>query len=298
MKIDYKILLFENDLDYVNSLIPLLQHYLEDFGFDLVSQVEPDGNRLKEMMEKEDWNLILMDYDLNAGSPKGDELIGKIRDFEFYTEIIFYSDHTDFKDKIVLTLPEGVYFARGREELREKAKKIINLTLKKSQDVNNMRGLVVAETIDIETKMDDLLLNYFGVDDEKKKVFERLLDPDFGVLSAKKKLELINKICKERISSLNKKHNEIPKTQIEAREESGRKIEVLGMLYDEFKKIEDEIIEIRNILSHTKEGEGNTLKSKINKKMTEIIVDDKWCIDTRQNILKHSENLDKIINLI
>ena len=296
MKLEYKILMFENDQEYADSLKPLLKDYLEDLGFEFVIQVEQDGSKLGEVI-KPDWNVILMDYNLDSGS-YGDELIGRIRDIELYTEIIFYSDDQNFMKKIALKIPEGVYFARGRRELLGKIKKIVNLTLKKSQDVNNMRGLVVAETIDIETKMDDFLLNYFGVNGEKKKVFEKILDPAFQALSVKKKLELINKICKERISFLNNEHNGVPKDQKEVKEELRIKREGLEKLYDEFKKIEDEIIEVRNILSHTKEGEGNTLKSLINKNMTEIVVDDRWCINTRKNILKHSENLDGIIKHI
>lgn len=301
MKLKYNLLWFEDSETYVDSLKPRIEEYLETLGFTPTINVKPNGNDLEEMAEDDELDLILMDFNLNigsAGDENGNILINKIRDHKLYTEIIFYSALPEFEDAIERRL-EGVFFSE-RRDLFEKAKKIIDLTVKKNQDINNMRGLVIAETIDIEMKMDNFLLTYFGVDDEKKTVFKKVLDPKFDVLTIKNKSDLINKICKERISSLNKKHDELLKEQTKEKEKIREKVECLKKLYDEFKNIEKEIIEVRNILSHTKESEEqkNKLISQINKNETPIVVDDVWCKETRKNIRKHSENLDEIIKYV
>ena len=280
MDLNYYILLFEDDSGYVDSIEGLLEDYLDDLGFKLKLCVKADGNQLNELISDDKWNLILMDYNLRS-SEKGDELIKQIRSHELYTEIIFYSEDPDFEDKIISELIDGIYFVRGRGILIEKVKKVIDVTLKKNHDINNMRGLVIAETIDLEIKMDSLILSYFGSDDEKRRVFQKVIDPKFDALSTKKKYDLINKICKERIASLNGSLDE------------GR---VLNELYSEFKNIESEIITIRNILAHARESpqHKNKLVSRINKNDTDNIVDNNWCIKTRKDIIKHSKNLDEL----
>lgn len=286
MDLKYDILQFEDDSGYIISIKKLLEDYLDDLGFKLQLHVEEDGDKLNKLIEDDDWDLILMDYNLKSNT-KGDELINRIRNNELYTEIIFYSEDSTFEDEIRSKLIEGVYFVRGRDKLVEKVMKIINLTLKKSQDVNNMRGLVIAETIDIEAKMEGLILTYFGLDEEKNNVFKKILDPAFDAISTKKKFDLINKICKERIVSLNTMSEGSP----------NNKLSDIRNLYEEFKKIEDEIINTRNILAHVKESKENknTLTSTNEKNKTVITVDDDWCRKTRKNILKHSNNLDTLI---
>ena len=282
MDLKYEILLFEDDSDYVIAIKDLLEDYLDDLGFELVLNVD-EGDKFDELITKDDWDLILMDYNLKS-SRKGDELIRRIRDNEFYTEIIFYSEDSKFDRDLRSDLIDGVFFARGRDSLREKVKKVIKLTLKKNQDVNNMRGLVIAETIDIETKMDDLILSYFGSpEDEIRKVFEKILEPNFVGFTTSKKYEFINKICKQRKVTLNEKREDVI---------------YLTKLHNEFKKIDDDIIEIRNILAHTVENPDNknTLISKINKNNLTINVDYDWCIKTRKDIIKHSENLDELLS--
>ena len=286
MDLKYDILQFEDDSGYIISIKRLLEDYLDDLGFNLQLHVEENGNKLSELIEDNDWDLILMDYNLKSNT-KGDELINRIRDHELYTEIIFYSEDSTFEDEIRSKLVEGVYFVRGRDKLVEKVMKIINLTLKKSQDVNNMRGLVIAEAIDIEAKMEGLIFTYFGLDEEKNNVFQNIIiDHEFYGTSTTKKFRLINKICKERIASLNRMSKGLPNSQVDD----------LRKLYEEFKNIEHEIIEIRNILAHVKESEekNNTLIS-TSKNKTIINVDDEWCRNTRKNIIKHSKNLDTLI---
>jgi len=294
MKLKYNLLWFEDSDTYLDSLKPRIEEYLENLGFEPIINVKPNGNDLEELTEDDELDLILMDFNLNTGSAgdeNGNVLINKIRDHKLYTEIIFYSALPEFEDAIERRL-EGVFFSE-RRDLFEKAKKIIDLTVKKNQDINNMRGLVIAETIDLESKMDNLILTYFGSDDEKKGVCGKILDPDFNVLSITNKMDLITKILKERIKTLETK---IVELQGEQKEELRKKKESIEKLKSNFVKLKEDVIDKRNILAHTKEDEDhkNTLISQINKKGEKIVIDDEWCKDIRKNIIKHSQLLDEI----
>ena len=204
MRIKYNILLFEDSASYAESLATVLSSFLENLGFELVLNRESDGNKCDELIQNKDIDLILIDLNLESGD-YGDQVIAKIRKNEFYKEIIFYSNDTKKFKKLIdeeLGPVEGVYFHVGRTNLPDKIKTIINMTLKKNQEVNNLRGLVIAETIDLEEKMEQIIIKYFDLTDaEKEEVFrERVLGPEFFTTALKH--HLVNRICKEKVACL------------------------------------------------------------------------------------------------
>jgi len=298
MKLEYQIMWFENDIEYFESIKPLVKDYMDNLGFNLEIKLK-SGDEDIYPDEINDMNLILMDLSLDS-SKNGDVLIKLIRKHDAFIEIIFYSEDSKALKKSLkkLGFVEGVYMVSGRTNLTEKIKKIINLTLKKSQDVNNLRGLVIAEAIDLEMKMDDIILKYFNLEqDEKKEVFkERVLGIE--VITTAKKVHLVNRICKERIKVFNKNLQEDTLTS-EEKKKLQENISTLTQLKTEFQNIMTEVIKIRNTLAHVKESQAgkNTLESTLREYST-ININDEWCNETRKNIRKHSKNLDMIIAFI
>lgn len=297
MRIKYNILLFEDSVSYADSLKTVLSSFLENLGFELILIRESDGKKCDELIRDKDIDLILIDLNLESGD-YGNQVIAKIRKNESYKEIIFYSNDTKKFRKLIdkkLGPVEGVYFHVGRRNLPEKIKAIINLTLKKSQEVNNLRGLVIAETIDLEEKMEQIIIKYFDLTDiEKKEVFcERVLGPEFFTTSHKH--NLVNRICKEKVASFNRQIN--GKLTKDQKKELETKRDNVQGLYDECIKIDEEVIKIRNVLSHVRESdtEKNTLRSTLKTYKTIKVTDD-WCNQTRKNLRKHSKNLDKIFS--
>lgn len=296
MSLDYNILWFEDSEDYIISLKPRLEDFIEGFGFEPKFTIVPNGSNLSELLDNNSFDIILMDFNLDVESGNdgnGDVLINSIRDQEYYIEILFYSAHSGFRNHINMHL-DGVFFA-DRDELFEKSKKVINLTIKKSQDINNLRGLVIAESIDIESKMEEMLKFYFRIDNEKDAVFRKIVNPSFNALNFKKKFDLINRICKIKVKCLEKINNDMGNDG-----ELNEKIGNLKQLKKDIGKIEKEIIDVRNILAHTKEDpeKKNTLVSRINKNKEEIIITDNWCKEKRNDIRRQSENLERLFSYI
>jgi CheY-like chemotaxis protein len=296
MSLDYNILWFEDSEDYIISLKPRLEDFIEGFGFEPKFTIVPNGSNLSELLDNNSFDIILMDFNLDVESGNdgnGDVLINSIRDQEYYIEILFYSAHSGFRNHINMHL-DGVFFA-DRDELFEKSKKVINLTIKKSQDINNLRGLVIAESIDIESKMEEMLKFYFRIDNEKDAVFRKIVNPSFNALNFKKKFDLINRICKIKVKCLEKINNGMGNDG-----ELKEKIGNLKQLKKDIGKIEKEIIDVRNILAHTKEDpeKKNTLVSRINKNKEEIIITDNWCKEKRNDIRRQSENLERLFSYI
>ncbi len=153
MNIQYKILWVEDTKSFVDSKSIFIKNFLEERGFSL--QLEnPEKYKSYNFSE---FDLIIVDYNL-ASNELGENVIKKIREEELYTEILFYSRIG--KDKLLKLLAqqklEGVYCA-SRDSFEERVIGLINTTIRKTQDLNNLRGLVMAETSELDEMMRKIL---------------------------------------------------------------------------------------------------------------------------------------------
>lgn len=199
MNLKYKILWIENEEDWVDSIEDQIQEYLDNLGFEFK----------KKLISKEDqeidynsWDLILMDLNL-ASQPNGAELISKIRNQGVYTDVVFYSSsgidelRTKGREKEL----DGVYYSsRDVNLFIKKVKAVIDTTIKKVQDLNNLRGLVMAEVSELDSRMASLIKKYFidqSTDKKTKDFTERFVNE--MEKNTKKKLsksKTCDKLCK------------------------------------------------------------------------------------------------------
>jgi len=290
MKLKYNILWFEDDEDWVNSVKPRVEAYLLDLGFTLEMELYESGENWEKIIDNPDINLILVDENLEKGKFwKGDgkSLIEKIRQNELYTEIIFYSGVS--KVEIAKGL-EGVYLA-DRDNFFEKTRKIIDLTIKKNQDISNIRGLFIAEAIDIAGQMEEILSEILKMKGETLRFFvDQIVQEEF--FTDYWKYKIIQRFLNQKIKSLKEQlqlssNNEI---QIQA------VLTQLEKVKEEFNQLEKEVIQIRNELAHAKlsPNKRNTLICRNKEKL----FDQDKCRKIRKAFLKHHENLNKLAELI
>lgn len=161
MRLKYQILWVENDFDWIESIEDDIKELIEDeygFIFDKRLCAQKD-----EQIIYNQYDLILMDLNL-ASEPSGDILIQSIREREIYTDVIFYSADgvAKIKDKAYKLGLEGVYFS-GRDKILflKKIKSVIRTTIHKVQDLNNLRGLVMAEVSELDVMMEQIIMCYF-----------------------------------------------------------------------------------------------------------------------------------------
>lgn len=179
MNIKYKILWVDDESDFIESATEDFKDFLENQGYELdVSRYFERPGGVAEYLESDKWDLILMDYKLSE-KLVGTTLITKVRDNDIFTEIVFYSSDPDTLTKqIQKESLEGVYWADRNGNFEEKVKNIIGLTLRKALDINNVRGLVMAEVADIDHELDDIIRMHHDSlhEDSQKKVRERILN--------------------------------------------------------------------------------------------------------------------------
>lgn len=185
MRLKYKILWIENEEDWVDSIYDQIQEHLSDLGFEFEKKLIA---KEEESVNYDEYDLILMDLNL-AEQPNGAELIERIRNLNVFTDIVFYSSVgiDNLREKGREKNLEGVYYS-GRtpdSSFVRKVCQVIDSTIKKVQDLSNLRGLVMAEVSDLDSLMDEIIRKYF--------IDQSLLDR-FHQKITKKKEKSIKKI--------------------------------------------------------------------------------------------------------
>jgi hypothetical protein len=162
MKLIYKILWIEDQMNSIRGRKRVISNYIKDEkGFELEIKEIETFQQFKEEIGFEslkDYDLVLVDLNLDDDeSGDGNKIIEEIRNNDIYTEIIFYSSHYGHLiDLLKENRIEGI-FTSERNQIDTKAKKIIDVTLHKIQDVNNLRGLIMAEVAELDIIKEEII---------------------------------------------------------------------------------------------------------------------------------------------
>ena len=244
--------------------------------------------------------------DLNlSDQPNGAELISKIRELGSYTDVVFYSSigieelRAKGKEKEL----EGVYYSGRTPETSfvNKVKAVIDSTLKKVQDLANLRGLVMAEVSELDGKMEDVLRKYYiqNVTDELKKTFHDHITKK-NEERLKNNLEGCGK--KEKVCYHKWKNMEIQ--DIIPLMEAAQMAKAINYIVPKelytpsranfFEDYKAEIVEIRNELAHCASKIEDGKEILITRKGDKTF-NDEDIKGIRKNILKYSEIFTKLL---
>ncbi|MCD4747149.1 MAG: hypothetical protein K8R58_12705 [Bacteroidales bacterium] len=305
MRLNYRILWIENDFSWQESTEKMIKDEITESGF--VLEIFPHKNYKdlnilsKKFPNFKTFDLILIDFKLD-NDLTGDTFIREVRKNNIFTDILFYSKDSEKLQEVFMNNSlEGVYIS-NREDFEEKFFQVYRKTIKKFEEINAVRGMVMAETSRLDRIIEDIIISFMNSDnansqrlkeyiiklledntkslfvDNEKKINER------GNLKAK---DAENKKLIKRILDASKRSRTLMKLI------NNEKLDV-KFTYEKYKK---NVIDIRNDLAHAKsetiEGieyliieENGTVEKKELK--TEDIV------EIRKNILDY----DKILNEI
>ena len=231
MRLKYKILWIENEADWVDSIYDQIQEHLSDLGFEFEKKLIA---KEEESVIYDEYDLILMDLNL-AEQPNGAELIERIRNLNVFTDIVFYSsiEIELLREKGREKNLEGVYYS-GRtpdSSFVRKVCQVIDSTIKKVQDLSNLRGLVMAEVSDLDSLMDEIIQKYY-VDQSLLDEFHHKITKD-KEKNIKKSLDIDGIDC-EKACKLNWRQLNIDKL-LEIID-SSQKIRAINILLERHKK--------------------------------------------------------------
>jgi|GEM_PF-1590737 len=276
MKIDFSILWVDDNKDFVESLRPQLNKWMDDHGLGLTIHWHPGEAGVYADLTKYEVELIVLDYKLKGGK-KGDAIISEIRAKGFFEDIIFYTTDA-IPNNMFEVPPDGVFFV-ARGDAKDRIKDLIGVKIRRASDLATLRGWIVADAIELEAIMGRVLARCFK---DMEVLFRDRVLVEEGMFDFGKKHKVLNGILKDQIAILNKDQ---PKSQVLPQMQACKKI------LDAFPK---EIIEVRNALAHQMAEISETGHKKIktkNKEAKEIIITPDQCVAIRKNVRKHLDNL-------
>lgn len=182
MTLDYKILWIDNEERFFKNHRDYIKNHIEEQGFDaditeyLSFQEFKEKEQLAEHQKR--YDLFLIDLNLDHGKT-GDEIIKEIRE-HVLTDIIFYSTELrEVRQKIHENDIEGIYAtSRNPHDFEEKVTDVIDVTIKKVQDVNNLRGLILAEVAELDRIKNQIVKKYCEVTENKDNELKKYIKTD------------------------------------------------------------------------------------------------------------------------
>jgi CheY-like chemotaxis protein len=308
MQLEYNILWIDNDIDeYIaNGEVESIRTFLNELGFESNVETVDDEAKLDNFIFKHKYDLILSDFNLNATT--GDVIIQEIRENKrFSTEILFYSAKNNFRDepevKERLAFMDRITFHTNRDTFLDKVEKLIILTLDKLLELNATRGLITAETSQLDVIIEELtleLVNRLKLDTDRLK----------GIVD-----DYADNFLSTRSENFKEKYKEIGFNNIFQSIEANRKWSIFRILLKEYNKEAksteigsflkknstyfDQVIDIRNKFAHSKakQKEGKmVLIGQFGK--DDFQFDSEQCIGIRKSIIEHRSNFKDLLEHI
>jgi len=199
MKLKYSILWFDDDEDQIESHdFEDLAGIIHSWGFDFDRPVIV--NTPEEFMGKApflDFDLIVVDYNLGDDVTHGDDFIKSLRDQNVYTDVVFYTGGSlaDLWDGVREKKLEGVFLSNV-DGIIPKVIRVAKQSVKKIVDLENMRGIVMAQVGDLDQDLKQFLLVGFSKLEENKQaqIFKKFIEN--GIRRGKKisgEIDLLSK---------------------------------------------------------------------------------------------------------
>ncbi|MBE6401304.1 MAG: hypothetical protein E7037_04660 [Verrucomicrobia bacterium] len=177
MRINYKILWFEDEKSSYKTKKRFVKEIVEEFGFNFVEpQNEVSGDNIHTLNYSQ-FDLIIADMNLAKGVTAMELMDIIRREKKVFTEVLFYSSEGELAVRKVLAnyKIDGAYCSgRDNEDFEYKAREVILTLIKKTQDLTNMRGLVMAEVSELDLLMERIIRKFLStVGDREKEAFKK-----------------------------------------------------------------------------------------------------------------------------
>lgn len=307
MKLIYKILWIEDQMNSIRGRKRVISNYIRDEkGFELEINEIQTFEEFKKTVGFEslkDYDLLLVDLNLDDNeSGDGNKIIEEIRNNDIYTEIIFYSSHYEHLiDLLKENRTEGI-FTSERNQIDTKAKKIIDVTLHKVQDVNNLRGLIMAEVAELDRLKKNIIQKF---NKEADSDFKKYIKED---VFSKIKEDLESLKCLVKVEESECSYNEINLEELQnnffydsfkksrtVNKIKSKKCKQIDFKHEDYRK---DVIAKRNVLAHQKEDEDSFGKFLLYPNGDRLEFTEEHCIKIRKDIKKYKillEDIEKAI---
>ena len=306
MKLEFTLLVVDDQPNSIIESIYLLQDHLRSKGFSLRQETAEDFSvkGLSELTRSEgkDYDLVIVDYHLGQDADGATATVQLRRDLR-YTEMVFYSSDStiDLLAKLASQSVEGVFVAQ-RAELGAKLTGLADTVIGKAIDLNHMRGIAMAEVAELDVLMEETLVRAFQPTKQqfvaaKQRTTQKLrekMDSDSEELEQRLDGGSLSALVKDsRLFNSNQKYMAVKRVARALRPHPSDELRILNSYVVD-------IIKKRNMLAHAKEytsEDGKIVLRSITSNVEEVI-DDTWMADFRMKLIKHGDALSDVCKAI
>ena len=303
MNLQFNLLIVDDAADGVGEAVRILRDYLESKGFVLRQKVAENlsENGLRDLARQEgkDYDLVMVDYNLGREDTDGAAAAYRLRRELQYTDMVFYSSDRELNlyEKVADQALSGVFIAR-RDNLDEALKGLADTVIGKVVDVNQMRGIAMAEVAEMDVVMERTLVHVLEREREQfetgtrrtvAKVREAVRDLAKAVETRLTQGGVAAVVSDGRLFSSAHKYRAVRRLARLLAEPPG---EALGVL----ETYEAEILRKRNMLAHSEErtAEDGTVVLQSIKRGEAEVINDAWMVGFRLELRKHRNALETV----
>ena len=297
MKLEFTLLIIDDAPDNVEQAIRVLGDHLNAKGFSLKQEVAVDlsdqGVHELARAQGRNYDLVMVDYNLGHDERDGALVAHQLRQELLYVDMVFYSSISvsELLERLARREVSGV-FAERREDLGDALIGLADTVIGKAVDLNHMRGITMAEVAEMDVLMAQTLGRVFQSNSEqinaaRDRTIARLRE---GMDENAQRLEnrigdggLPAVISDSLLFSLASKYQAIRRVARLLAAELREELNVVGS-YDE------DIIQNRNMLAHVREEsreDGETVLLSMGRDRREVVINEEWMSDFRQNLQTH-----------
>ena len=297
MNLVFSVLWFDDSEAYFESLpIDDLKDEIVSWGFGPSIKFVSTPEEFLKHEPFRNIDLIVVDKNLESYED-GQNFIKKIRDHSVYTEVIFYSagEISKLWDGIYEKRLEGI-FVTPRDNVISKIISVGQQSVSKVLDLENMRGIVMAEVGELDHLLDEIItLGMISLlDEQQKSIFKRFYE---GTIKQ-------NQDFKDRLDVFSKNPET---TEMLNLCDSNKRWQNFNRLWKKHHKLKDrerigeydkDILYPRNFLAHGKSElhqDGGFLFRHQGK---ELLFDDTVSLELRQTILSYKQAFVEILSIL
>jgi len=309
MKLEFVLLVVDDEPDNLVQAINILRDHLDAKGFSLKEkEVRTDfseqGMKNLARSQGKSYDLVMVDYDLGQEGRDGARVAHQLRQELPYVDMVFYSSISvsDLLGRLASHEVSGV-FAERRESLDDALIGLADTVIGKAVDLNNMRGIAMAEVAEMDVLMEQTLVRVFQSKNEQVEAAKDRTIEHLQERMEKSSIRLQNRIEEGGLSKvvsdsllfpLTNKYRAIRRVAKNLSEELRKELEIT-------RSYEEDIIQNRNMLAHVRENvrnDGETVLLSMGRNSEEVVINEAWMTEFRNKLREHKEALDKICNAL
>ena len=308
MKLEFRLLVVDDEPDYIGEAVEILSEHLETLGFYLKKNYATDftesGLRDLTRNQGKEFDLVMVDYRLGSENIDGAVAASQLRRDLRYTDMVFYSSDSsvELHAELVKESVSGV-FVETRDNLSDALTGLADTVIGKAVDLDHMRGIAMAEVAEMDVTMEETLWGAFQTADDqwgnvKERTIEKLKE---SMIKNKERLnEYLSNGGLEEIVTDGRLFTSVHKIRAVIRfarclpNTPSQELEVLA-------KYQNEVIEKRNLLAHAKEytnDTGDKILRSIKRDKNGTVIDENWMVDFRNELRKHRNALGVVCDSI